>query len=179
MNCSVFFQTWYLIEGLFPFSKNICRKKQQLHCFLLPTIDIFIGDSFIKNDSKYFCLFLSQFFWNGSKCTVQSKVIKATNVFITSHSCLHTCVRYFFFLISGFVCSNCIWNLFVSSLCVLMYQPCALPCVAHVQGCQMAYFQTKNLNLGKFGSVLQRNTLIYFMAIWSILHTIGIFLVLS
>jgi hypothetical protein len=33
------------------------------------------------------------------------------------------------------------------------------------QGCQMAYFQTKNTNLGKFLKALDWKMLIYFMAI--------------
>jgi hypothetical protein len=42
--------------------------------------------------------------------------------------------------------------------------------------CQMVYFQTKNTNLGKFCSVLQRNMLVYFMAIWYFLWPFGIFM---
>jgi hypothetical protein len=38
------------------------------------------------------------------------------------------------------------------------------------QGCQMAYFRTKNPYLGNFLRVLQWKMLVYFMAIWSILH---------
>jgi hypothetical protein len=38
-------------------------------------------------------------------------------------------------------------------------------------GCQMANFQTKNPNLGKFCRVLQWTMLVYFMAIWSIVDT--------
>jgi hypothetical protein len=34
-----------------------------------------------------------------------------------------------------------------------------------LQGCQMAYFQTKNPTLGKFWRVLQWKMLVYFMAI--------------
>jgi hypothetical protein len=44
-----------------------------------------------------------------------------------------------------------------------------------MQGCQMAYFQAKNPNLGKFWSDLQWNVLVYFMAIWSILQPFGLF----
>jgi hypothetical protein len=40
----------------------------------------------------------------------------------------------------------------------------------------MAYFQTKNTNLGKFWRVLQRKMLVYIMAIWSILRPFGIFM---
>jgi hypothetical protein len=53
------------------------------------------------------------------------------------------------------------------------------------QGCQMVYFQTKNPNLGKFSSVLQRKMLVYIFyvqlvyvpAIWSILCSFGSFYV--
>jgi hypothetical protein len=44
-----------------------------------------------------------------------------------------------------------------------------------IQGCQMACFQTKNPNLGKFCRDLQWKMLIYFMAIWYILWLFGIF----
>jgi hypothetical protein len=37
------------------------------------------------------------------------------------------------------------------------------------------FFQTKNLNLDKFWTVLQWKIFIYFMAIWSILRPFGIF----
>jgi hypothetical protein len=49
------------------------------------------------------------------------------------------------------------------------------------QGCQMACFQTKNPNLGKFWRVLQWKMLVYFMAnclftdIWYTLWPLGIF----
>jgi hypothetical protein len=45
------------------------------------------------------------------------------------------------------------------------------------QGCQMAYFQTENPNLGKFWMVLQWKILVYmyYMAIWSILQLFDIF----
>jgi hypothetical protein len=39
----------------------------------------------------------------------------------------------------------------------------------------MAYFQTKNPNLGKFLWVVRWKMLVYFMTIWSILLSIGIF----
>jgi hypothetical protein len=39
----------------------------------------------------------------------------------------------------------------------------------------MVSFQTKNLNLGKFWRILDWKMLIYFMAIWNILQTFGIF----
>jgi hypothetical protein len=42
-------------------------------------------------------------------------------------------------------------------------------------GCQMAYFQTKNTNLGKFLKALDWKMLIYFMYIWNILRTFGKF----
>jgi hypothetical protein len=45
-----------------------------------------------------------------------------------------------------------------------------------MQGCQMVSFQKpKNINLGKFGGVLDLKVLIYVMAIWNILQTFGIF----
>jgi hypothetical protein len=40
------------------------------------------------------------------------------------------------------------------------------------QGCQMAYFQTKNPTLGKFWRVLQWKMLVYFTAIWYIFTAI-------
>jgi hypothetical protein len=43
------------------------------------------------------------------------------------------------------------------------------------QGCQMVCFQTKNTNLGKIRRALDWKMLIYFMAIWNILRTFGIF----
>jgi hypothetical protein len=43
------------------------------------------------------------------------------------------------------------------------------------QGCQIVSFQTKNPNLGKFWRALDWKLLIYFMVIWNILHTFGIF----
>jgi hypothetical protein len=43
------------------------------------------------------------------------------------------------------------------------------------QGCQMVCFQTKNANLGKFWRALDWKMLIYFMPIWNILQTFGIF----
>jgi hypothetical protein len=42
------------------------------------------------------------------------------------------------------------------------------------QGCQMAYFQTKNPDLGKFWSVLLWKMLVYFTAILFILRLFGI-----
>jgi hypothetical protein len=44
------------------------------------------------------------------------------------------------------------------------------------QGCHMAYFQTKNPDLGKFWRVLQWKMFLYYMAICSILWLFGIFL---
>jgi hypothetical protein len=38
----------------------------------------------------------------------------------------------------------------------------------------MAYFETKNPNMGKFWSVLQWKMLVYFVAVWSILQPFGI-----
>jgi hypothetical protein len=43
------------------------------------------------------------------------------------------------------------------------------------QGCQMAYFENKNINLGKFWRELQWMILFYFMAIRFILWPFGIF----
>jgi hypothetical protein len=43
------------------------------------------------------------------------------------------------------------------------------------QGCQMAYFPTKNPDLGKFWRVLQWNMLVYNMSISSILWIFGLF----
>jgi hypothetical protein len=52
------------------------------------------------------------------------------------------------------------------------YQPGhALAIAQSKRGCQMAYFQTKNSNLGKFYMVLQWKMLAYFMDTWSILCT--------
>jgi hypothetical protein len=45
-----------------------------------------------------------------------------------------------------------------------------------VQGCQMAFFQTKNPSLGKFpGPCNGRTMLVYFKSIWSTLRPFGIF----
>jgi hypothetical protein len=44
------------------------------------------------------------------------------------------------------------------------------------QGCQVAYFKTKNTNLFKFCKALQWMMLVYFMDSWSILWPFGIFL---
>jgi hypothetical protein len=43
------------------------------------------------------------------------------------------------------------------------------------RGCQMACFQTKNSNLGKFLGVLRWKVLVYFMAVWYILRPFGTF----
>jgi hypothetical protein len=43
------------------------------------------------------------------------------------------------------------------------------------RSCQMVCFQTKNPNSGKFWRALDRKWLMYFMTIWNILHTFGIF----
>jgi hypothetical protein len=42
------------------------------------------------------------------------------------------------------------------------------------QGCQMAYFQNKNPNLGNFWGLWQWKMLLYFMAIGSILRQLGL-----
>jgi hypothetical protein len=47
-------------------------------------------------------------------------------------------------------------------------------CLAE-QGCQMVCFQTKNHNLGKICRFSDWKMLTYFMAIWKILWTCGIF----
>jgi hypothetical protein len=39
----------------------------------------------------------------------------------------------------------------------------------------MVYFQTKNPSLGKFGRAFDWKNLMYFMDIWDILRTFGIF----
>jgi hypothetical protein len=41
------------------------------------------------------------------------------------------------------------------------------------QGCQMAYFQTKNPNLGKYCADLEWKMFVYFMEIWYILWQFG------
>jgi hypothetical protein len=43
------------------------------------------------------------------------------------------------------------------------------------QGCQMAYFKTKNPNSGKFWRVSQWKILVHFLAIWYILWPFCIF----
>jgi hypothetical protein len=45
----------------------------------------------------------------------------------------------------------------------------------HSQGCQMFYFQTKKPILGEFWRSLDWKMLTYFVAIWNILRTFGIF----
>jgi hypothetical protein len=47
--------------------------------------------------------------------------------------------------------------------------------IVQIQGCQMAYFETKNPNLGKFWMVLKWKMLVYFIAIWFIIRPFGIF----
>jgi hypothetical protein len=42
------------------------------------------------------------------------------------------------------------------------------------QGCQMVYFQTKNLNMGIFRRALECIVLLYFITVWNILRPIGI-----
>jgi hypothetical protein len=44
---------------------------------------------------------------------------------------------------------------------------------AENQGCQMVYFQTKNLNLGKYCRALDWKMLVHFMAIWNNLLPFG------
>jgi hypothetical protein len=44
-----------------------------------------------------------------------------------------------------------------------------------MQGCQMVCFQTKNPNLGKFWGAVECKMLAYFMVIWNILRSFGIF----
>jgi hypothetical protein len=46
------------------------------------------------------------------------------------------------------------------------------PCVD--QGCQMVYFQTKNLNLGKFGRAMEWKMLVYYMTIWNDLRPFSV-----
>jgi hypothetical protein len=46
---------------------------------------------------------------------------------------------------------------------------------SQTQGCQMVCFQTKNPSLGKFLKALDWTMFRYFMALWNILHTFGIF----
>jgi hypothetical protein len=42
----------------------------------------------------------------------------------------------------------------------------------------MAYFETKNPNMGKFWSVLQWKMLVYFVAVWSTMWPFGILVML-
>jgi hypothetical protein len=48
----------------------------------------------------------------------------------------------------------------------------------HCQRCQMAYFQTKNPDLGKFWRALKWKVQVYFMSIWFILWLFGTFKVI-
>jgi hypothetical protein len=48
-------------------------------------------------------------------------------------------------------------------------------CFAVRQGCQMAYFPTKNLNLCTFWRALNKTMSVYFRAIWNISRSFGIF----
>jgi hypothetical protein len=50
------------------------------------------------------------------------------------------------------------------------------PFLGYKQGCQMVCFQNKNPNLGKFWRALEWKMLLYFMVIWNILRSFGIFL---
>jgi hypothetical protein len=43
------------------------------------------------------------------------------------------------------------------------------------RGCQMVYFQAKNPTLGKFLRALDFKLLMYFIAVWNICQTFGIF----
>jgi hypothetical protein len=43
------------------------------------------------------------------------------------------------------------------------------------QGCQMAYFQTKNPNLGKFLRICNGKMLVYYEAIWSVFRPFVVF----
>jgi hypothetical protein len=45
---------------------------------------------------------------------------------------------------------------------------------AQDQGCQMVFFQTKNLDLGKCWRAFEFKKLVYYMAIWNILQPFGI-----
>jgi hypothetical protein len=59
---------------------------------------------------------------------------------------------------------------------VILRESCHVFCSVP-QGCQTVCFQTKNPNLGKFWRALDWKMLIYFMDIWNILRTFGIFCV--
>jgi hypothetical protein len=50
-----------------------------------------------------------------------------------------------------------------------------LKALALKQGCQMVYFRNKNPNLGKLFRALDWKMLMYFLAVWNILQTIGKF----
>jgi hypothetical protein len=65
--------------------------------------------------------------------------------------------------VDGFICSNLRDERLVTG---------------RVQGCQMAYFQNKNPNLGRLWRVLEWKMLVYFISIWSILRPFSIFFVL-
>jgi hypothetical protein len=43
------------------------------------------------------------------------------------------------------------------------------------QGCQMVFFRTNNPNLGKFWMAFEWKMMVYFMVIWNILRSFGIF----
>jgi hypothetical protein len=55
------------------------------------------------------------------------------------------------------------------------YRPPVYPGLPDGMGCQMVYFQNKNINLCKFHRVLQWTILVYLMDIWSILRPFEIF----
>jgi hypothetical protein len=48
-------------------------------------------------------------------------------------------------------------------------------CQSRNQGCQMACFQTKNRDLGKFWRALEWKRSVYSMAIWNTLRPFGIY----
>jgi hypothetical protein len=60
---------------------------------------------------------------------------------------------------------------------MLFCHMCRVTCVIwHVkQGCQTAFFKTKNPNLNEFWRALQWKMLVYVMVIWSILRPFGVF----
>jgi hypothetical protein len=46
--------------------------------------------------------------------------------------------------------------------------------ICGLQGCQIAYFQTKNPDLGKFWRVLQSKMLVFYTVVWFILQLFSI-----
>jgi hypothetical protein len=65
-----------------------------------------------------------------------------------------------------------VWNIF-SHFGMLYHETFGYPALN--QGCQIVYFQTRNINLCKFWSALDWKILMFFMAICNILWTFGIF----